>query len=79
MIRDTDAVFVGSQSLRALELDARREVGLIVSDPAVVKKMQHVFEEDWAKTEIGKKEQKEFEKEKKAAESDEIVLEITHS
>jgi len=34
LIRDGDTVFVGSQSLRALELDARREVGLIVRDPA---------------------------------------------
>jgi hypothetical protein len=29
MIRDGDTVFVGGRSLRALELDARREVGLI--------------------------------------------------
>jgi phosphatidylserine/phosphatidylglycerophosphate/cardiolipin synthase-like enzyme len=48
MIRDADAVFVGSQSLRALELDARREVGLIVSYPAVVKNMKHVFDEELA-------------------------------
>jgi hypothetical protein len=27
MARDGDAAFVGSQSLRALELDGRREVG----------------------------------------------------
>jgi phosphatidylserine/phosphatidylglycerophosphate/cardiolipin synthase-like enzyme len=79
MIRDGETVFVGSQGMRALELDARREVGLIARDPAVVKRMQQVFEEDWAKTEIGKKEQKEFEKERKLADSDEVVLEITHS
>ena len=65
MIRDGDTVFVGSQSLRALELDARREVGLIARDPKVVKRMQEVFEEDWAKTDLGKKEQKQFEKELK--------------
>jgi len=57
MIRDGDTVFVGSQSLRALELDSRREVGLIVHDPKIVKRMQEVFDEDWSKTEIGKKEQ----------------------
>lgn len=73
MIRDGDAVFVGSQSLRALELDGRREVGLIVRDPAVVKGMQDVFEEDWAKTDVGRKEQKEFAKDQKLVASDEVA------
>ena len=77
MIRDGDTAFVGSQSLRALELDARREVGLIFKDPKVVKRLQEVFEDDWAKTELGRKEQKQFEKELKQAE--EIVLEVLHS
>jgi phosphatidylserine/phosphatidylglycerophosphate/cardiolipin synthase-like enzyme len=79
MIRDGESVFVGSQSLRGLELDARREVGIIVKDPKIVKRMQDVFEEDWAKTDLGKKEQKQFHKELKQAESDEIVLEIPHT
>ena len=79
MIRDGDTVFVGSQSLRTLELDARREVGLIVRDPKVVKRMQEVFEDDWAKTELGKKEQKQFHKELKQAQSDEVVLEVPHT
>jgi cardiolipin synthase len=77
MIRDGDTVFVGSQSLRALELDARREVGLIARDPKVVKRMQEIFEADWATTDLGKKEQKEFEKELKQAESEDTVLETT--
>jgi len=77
MIRDGDTAFVGSQSLRALELDARREVGLIFKDPRVVKRLQEVFDEDWAKTELGRKEQKQFEKELKQAE--EIVLEVPHT
>lgn len=76
MLRDGDTVFVGSQSLRALELDGRREVGLIARDPKVVKRMQEVFEADWAKTDLGKKEQKQYQKELKQAESEEIVLEI---
>lgn len=79
MIRDSDTVFVGSQSLRALELNARREIGLIARDPKIVKRMQEVFEADWAKTELGKKEQKQFHKERKQAESEEIVLEIPHT
>lgn len=62
MVRDGDTAFVGSQSLRALELDARREVGLIVRDPKVVKGIAEVFEQDWAKTEMGQKEIKAHEK-----------------
>lgn len=79
MLRDGDTVFVGSQSLRALELDGRREVGLIARDPKVVKRMQEIFEADWAKTDLGKKEQKQYQKELKQAESEEIVLEIPHT
>jgi cardiolipin synthase len=63
MVRDGEAAFVGSQSLRALELDGRREVGLIVRDASVVKLMLSVFAEDWAKTELGQKEKKQAEKE----------------
>ena len=63
MIRDGDAAFVGSQSLRALELDARREVGLIVKEPKTVKRMLEVFEEDWSKTDLAAKEAKEVKKE----------------
>jgi phosphatidylserine/phosphatidylglycerophosphate/cardiolipin synthase-like enzyme len=76
IVRDGDAAFVGSQSLRALELDGRREVGLIVRDAGVVKRLQERFEEDWAKTELGKKEQKEFERDQKLATADDVVLEI---
>lgn len=74
MIRDGDTVFVGSQSLRTLELDARREVGIIVRDPTVVKRLQEVFDEDWAKTDLGKKEQKQFEKEQKLATAEDVTL-----
>lgn len=48
MVRDGSAVFVGSQSLRKLELDGRREVGIILTDTRVAKKIQSVFEADWA-------------------------------
>ena len=63
MVRDGEAAFVGSQSLRALELDARREVGLITRDAKVVKRILEVFEADWVKTDLGKKELKVHEKE----------------
>jgi hypothetical protein len=47
MIRDAREAFVGSQSLRALELDQRREVGVVVRDAHVVKALQTTFESDW--------------------------------
>jgi phosphatidylserine/phosphatidylglycerophosphate/cardiolipin synthase-like enzyme len=50
MVRDGCAAFVGSQSLRKLELDDRREVGVIVSDTTIAKRMQELFEADWQKT-----------------------------
>ena len=49
MVRDGCATFVGSMSLRKLELDGRREVGVIVSDVAIAKRVQEVFESDWQK------------------------------
>jgi cardiolipin synthase len=49
IIRDRKYAFVGSQSLRKLELDARREVGVIVKDPKVVNKLAATFESDWEK------------------------------
>ena len=63
MVRDGDTAFVGSQSLRAMELDARREVGLIVREPKTVKRLLETFEADWAKTDLGAKEAKEVKKE----------------
>lgn len=68
MVRDGEEAFVGSQSLRALELDARREVGLITRDPKVVKGVLETFEADWVKTDLGKKELKVHEKELALAE-----------
>jgi phosphatidylserine/phosphatidylglycerophosphate/cardiolipin synthase-like enzyme len=49
MIRDGRTAFIGSQSLRRLELDGRREVGLIITNTRIAQKMQAVFEADWAK------------------------------
>lgn len=47
IIRDRRRAFVGSQSLRAAELDSRREVGLIVQDMGTVKVLADTFESDW--------------------------------
>ena len=62
-VRDCTEAFVGSQSLRALELDGRREVGILSKDPKVVKAIADLFEADWAKTDQGQKEHKVGEKE----------------
>jgi cardiolipin synthase len=65
IIRDGRQAFVGSQSLRRIELEKRREVGVIVNEPAIVKQMQNIFEQDWALTETGQKAARKAEKEEK--------------
>jgi len=61
IIRDRREAFIGSQSLRAPELDSRRELGLIIQDVKAVKKLIETFESDWdpkrsAKVKADKKE-----------------------
>jgi cardiolipin synthase A/B len=58
IIRDGRRAFLGSQSLRRLELEKRREVGLIVTDSSVVRELISIFEIDWAQTDSGRKESK---------------------
>jgi cardiolipin synthase len=48
IVRDRKQAFIGSQSLRELELDARREVGVILRDAKVVSAIVRTFESDWA-------------------------------
>jgi cardiolipin synthase len=62
IIRDGRRGFLGSQSLRRLELENRREVGVIITDNLVVRQMQDVFEKDWAQTPSGRKKRKKEEK-----------------
>ena len=69
IIRDGRDVFFGSQSLRTAELDSRREVGMIVKDPKVVKTVIATFEKDWAETKVAKVEAKEEAKEAKQVEA----------
>jgi phosphatidylserine/phosphatidylglycerophosphate/cardiolipin synthase-like enzyme len=69
--RDGQVAFVGSQSLRKLELDARREIGVIVKDPRVVKGIVRMFETDWAETDAGREQAREREKEAKREEKGE--------
>ena len=58
IVQDNRRVFIGSQSLRKLELDKRREVGVITKDPKVIKAVADRFERDWADTQTAKKEAK---------------------
>ena len=51
MLRDGNTAFLGSQSLRKLELEARREIGVIFRDKKTVKEMESVFEKDWKRSE----------------------------
>jgi cardiolipin synthase len=50
IIRDGRDAFLGSQSLGRVELDRRREVGVIVRDAGIVRRMQAIFERDWGQT-----------------------------
>lgn len=55
IIRDGHDAFVGSQSLRALELDKRREVGVLLREGRIVRELVTTFERDWALTESGQR------------------------
>jgi cardiolipin synthase A/B len=54
IIRDHHQAFIGSQSLRSAELDARRELGLIIHEPKIIKMLTDTFESDWAAHEATK-------------------------
>jgi cardiolipin synthase len=70
IVRDGARAFVGSQSLRKDELENRREVGLIINNPGVARKIMQVFESDWADSSKGAKikaaKEKDAEKAEKA-------------
>ena len=55
IVRDGRRAYVGSQSLRKLELDDRREVGILIRDHAIVRSIQKTFGRDWKLTEKKKK------------------------
>jgi len=50
IIRDSRQAFVGSQSLRAAELNLRREVGLIIRDPKALSTLIDAFDSDWTRS-----------------------------
>lgn len=73
MLRDGQEMFLGSMSLRAIELDKRREVGIIVKERAAAKQFREIFEEDWSKTDAGKKAEKAKDKEEKQEKKEEAA------
>jgi phosphatidylserine/phosphatidylglycerophosphate/cardiolipin synthase-like enzyme len=66
IIQDGRKAFIGSQSLRRLELDERREVGVVFTDAPVVKELVKTFESDWSETDSGRKEAEEREKQNRS-------------
>jgi phosphatidylserine/phosphatidylglycerophosphate/cardiolipin synthase-like enzyme len=61
IVRDSEQAFVGSQSLRRAELDERREVGMLLAHRPTVRRIQQVFEEDWAVSDLAKEAREEKE------------------
>ena len=49
------------RQLRKLELDSRREVGLIITNPAVSRRMMEVFKADWESSASKKEREKDVE------------------
>lgn len=56
IVRDSRRAFVGSQSLRKVELDGRRELGVIIRDRAIVRALEKTFKRDWRLTPAARKE-----------------------
>lgn len=70
ILRDGRELFIGSQSLRAAELDKRREVGVIVREASAARQLREVFESDWMRAREGSKQsRKEKDENQKEARS----------
>ncbi len=59
IIRDGIEIFMGSQSLRGLELDRRREVGVVIRNARIARQMKSTFEADWEQIKIKNKDDKD--------------------
>lgn len=68
IVRDGRQAFLGSQSLRKLQLDNRREIGVIVTDSRIARRIQAVFEADWTQS-APRKLEKDLEKAAEATSS----------
>lgn len=54
ILRDDVELFLGSQGLRGIELDRRREVGVLIRDRSAIRRFKQIFEQDWAGTSFAK-------------------------
>jgi cardiolipin synthase len=63
IVRDRKTLFLGSQSLRRLQIDGRREIGVIAPHVKVATALARIFDQDWEKS--AKKEEKVAKKEEK--------------
>jgi phosphatidylserine/phosphatidylglycerophosphate/cardiolipin synthase-like enzyme len=54
ILRDGRHAFVGSQSLRTIELDRRREVGIVFEDVTITASIAQTFLNDWKQAEEAK-------------------------
>jgi phosphatidylserine/phosphatidylglycerophosphate/cardiolipin synthase-like enzyme len=50
IVVDSKLFFVGSQNLRPVSLDKRREVGIIIEDTEMARRIERIFDEDWIHT-----------------------------
>jgi len=73
IIRDGTRAFVGSQSLRKEELESRREVGLLISNPTATRKLMQIFESDWLASATAKVVAREEKKEEKKEVTKEVI------
>jgi cardiolipin synthase len=56
ILRDDRELFIGSQGLRTIELDRRRELGIVLRDRSAIKRFRDVFEADWEGTDAAREE-----------------------
>jgi phosphatidylserine/phosphatidylglycerophosphate/cardiolipin synthase-like enzyme len=47
IVVDGHRFFLGSQNLREVSMDQRREVGIVIEDAVIAQKIARVFDEDW--------------------------------
>jgi phosphatidylserine/phosphatidylglycerophosphate/cardiolipin synthase-like enzyme len=47
IVVDGSTFFIGSQNLRRVSLEERREVGIIIGDEPMARRIERVFDEDW--------------------------------
>jgi phosphatidylserine/phosphatidylglycerophosphate/cardiolipin synthase-like enzyme len=48
IVRDGQDAFVGSQSLGRMAFEDRREIGLIIRDADIARRMRSIFQRDWS-------------------------------